>query len=188
MNMDRIKGASVCVYATALMSGGASGVCALRGAEWQGSWIVMVDSCSLSTRLSVSQQTPMPALPVCFHTQIWKHTHVNTPSRRFSHTYTPTHRDFISPSSGPPVAAVERIPIMPFPQTAWVQHVFLPVSSHHSHWGERHTEYGNRATQGRGEEVPVKKMTFTIEAQTHSERDKDIAIQQEWQLIKGCFK
>lgn len=55
--------------------------CAERGGEWQGSWIVMADSCSLTKRLSVSQQTGKAALPLCLHT----HLHINTPIWKYTH-------------------------------------------------------------------------------------------------------
>lgn len=48
--------------------------CFEREGEWQGSWIVMADSCSLTKRLSVSQQTGTAALPLCGHT----HSQINT--------------------------------------------------------------------------------------------------------------
>lgn len=42
-----------------------------RGGEWQGSWIVMANSCSLTKRLSVRQQPGTAALPLSAHTNTY---------------------------------------------------------------------------------------------------------------------
>lgn len=92
----------------------------------------MVDSCSLTKRLSVSQQTGTAALPLLplwvhtlahKHTQAWKYAkaHTDVPTIIWTHTHTHTPIEFRSPSSGSPVPAVERRAILPFPLTAWAQ-------------------------------------------------------------------
>lgn len=49
--------------------------CFERGGEWQGSWIVMSNSCSLTKRLSVSTQTETAALLLRAHIRACWKTH-----------------------------------------------------------------------------------------------------------------
>lgn len=76
----------MCAYAAAALmrDRGSQGFrcwCVERGGEWHGSWIVMVDSCSLTKRLSVTLQSETAALPPCLLALSHKHTHKNTQAR-----------------------------------------------------------------------------------------------------------
>lgn len=145
MNVGTIEIACrcVCVCAVELMRDwrGFRCRCFERGGEWQGSWIVMADSCSLTKRLSVSQQTGAAALSLCLHTQTWKYIHIYTGSRRFA-LPPKTHTQSSHPLHlGAWRRMSERKPIRRFPPTTNVP--VLPASSLQSLRAKGNTEYGN---------------------------------------------